>query len=87
MPCTILCTGPFYTDVNDMKYASWDGEVLLFATPAEPTKRMGWCDPGHDIGWFARAVFNKGPEYMKDEHIPVSGPSISYEDLASKFSP
>lgn len=86
VPSTILCPGPFYTDFSDMEYASWDGDVLVFSTPAAPTKRMGWSDPGHDIGWFARAVLDVGPNYMKDEHIPVSGPVVAYEELASKFS-
>jgi len=83
---TVLCPGPFYTDFNDMEYASWDGNVLVFSTPAAPTKRMGWCDPGHDIGWFARAAFDLGPDCMEGEDVPVSGPVFSYEDLASKFS-
>jgi len=83
---TILCPGPFYTDFNDMQYASWGGGVVVFSTPAAPTKRMGWSDPGHDIGWFARAAFDVGPDSMKDEQAPVSGPVFSYEDLASKFS-
>jgi hypothetical protein len=86
IPNTILCPGPFYTDFKDMEYASWDGDVVVFSTPAAPTKRMGWSDPGHDIGWFARAAFDVGPEFMKGEHVPVSGPVFSYEELASKFS-
>jgi hypothetical protein len=69
-----------------MEYASWDGDVVVFSTPASPTKRMGWSDPGHDIGWFARAAFDVGPGFMRGEHVPVSGPVFSYEDLASKFS-
>jgi hypothetical protein len=36
---TILCPGPFYTDFNDMQYASWDSGVVVFSTPAAPTKR------------------------------------------------
>ena len=63
-----------------MQYASWDGKVVVFSTPAAPTKRMGWSDPGHDIGWFARAAFDVGPECMGGDHVPVSGPVFSYED-------
>lgn len=86
MPCTILCPGPFYTDFGDMEYTSWDRDVVVFSTPAAPTKRMGWSDPGHDIGWFTRAAFDVGAEFMKGEHVPVCGPIFTYEDLASKFS-
>ncbi|KAH7319292.1 hypothetical protein BKA65DRAFT_541414 [Rhexocercosporidium sp. MPI-PUGE-AT-0058] len=85
VPSTILCPGPFYTDFNDKNYASWDNGVLVFSTPAEPTKRMGWSDPGHDIGWFARACFDKGAEFMSNGYVPVSGPSLSYEEVASGF--
>ena len=59
---------------------------MVFSTPAAPTKRIGWSDPGHNIGWFARAAFDVGPDSMKDGHVPVSGPVFRYEDLASKFS-
>lgn len=47
---------------------------------------MGFADPGHDIGWFARAVFDIGPEYMKGQDIPVCGQAIAYSDLASNFT-
>jgi len=86
IPNTILCPGPFYTDFNDMGYATRDGDVVVFSTPAAPTKRMGWSDPGHDIGWFARAALDAGPEARKEKLVPVCGQSISYEDLASKFT-
>ena len=69
-----------------MQYASWDGNTVVFSTPAAPEKRMGWSDPGHDIGWFSRAAFDVGPQFMQGENVPVSGPVFSYEDLASKFS-
>jgi hypothetical protein len=46
---------------------------------------MGWADPGHDIGWFARAVFDAGPEFMKGQDL-VCGQSIAYDELASKFT-
>lgn len=86
IPNTILCPGPFYTDFNDMDFVSWDGNVAVFSTPAAPSKRMGWADPGHDIGWFARAAFDVGPKRVGQEHVPVCGQSISYEDLASVFN-
>jgi hypothetical protein len=47
---------------------------------------MGYADPGHDIGWFARAAFDKGPDYMKGQDLPVSGQAIVYSELADKFS-
>ncbi|KAH7381783.1 hypothetical protein BKA64DRAFT_213355 [Cadophora sp. MPI-SDFR-AT-0126] len=89
VPSTILCPGPFYTDFQDMGYASFDSAagVVVFSTPAPPQKRMGWSDPGHDIGWFARAVLDAGYEVLKDlEEVPVCGQNVSYEELASKFS-
>jgi hypothetical protein len=86
IPSTILCPGPFYTDFNDIQYTHWEGDTLIFSTPAAPNKRMGWADPGHDIGWFARAVFDKGPEWMAGLEVPVCGQSISYSDLANKFA-
>lgn len=46
---------------------------------------MGWADPGHDIGWFTRAVLDAGPEFMKGLEMPVCGQSISYADLADKI--
>lgn len=86
MPSTILCPGPFYTDFDDIQYARWEGDTVVLSTPAAPSKRMGWADPGHDIGWFTRAVFDKGPEWMMGLEVPVCGQSISYSDLASKFT-
>ncbi|KAE8443294.1 hypothetical protein EG329_002010 [Mollisiaceae sp. DMI_Dod_QoI] len=86
IPSTILCPGPFYTDFNDMGYALLQDNVVVFSTPAAPEKRMGWADPGHDIGWFARASFDVGPAVVGEEFLPVCGQSISYEELASKFS-
>lgn len=47
---------------------------------------MAFADPGHDIGWFARAAFDKGPTFMEGEAVPVCGQSISYSDLAEKFT-
>jgi hypothetical protein len=47
---------------------------------------MGWADPGRDIGWFARAAFEKGPEWMKGCEVPVCGHSISYLDLANQIT-
>ncbi|CZR69433.1 uncharacterized protein PAC_19333 [Phialocephala subalpina] len=85
IPSTILCPGPFYTDFNDMDFATRDGDVVVFSTPAAPTKRMGWADPGHDIGWFARAALDAG-RTSKEELVPVCGQSISYEDLATMFT-
>jgi hypothetical protein len=58
---------------------------VIFSTPASPDKKMGFADPGHDIGWFTRAAFKKGPEFMKRQYVPVCGQSISYDDLASRF--
>lgn len=72
-----------------MGYASFDSAagLVVFSTPAAPEKSMGWSDPGHDIGWFARAVLDAGHEKLKDlENVPVCGQSLSYEELASKFS-
>jgi len=86
IPATILCPGPFYTDFHDPQYASWDGTTVIFSTPAAPHKSMGFADPTHDIGWFARAAFDKGPEYMAGQDIPVCGRSMSYAELASKFT-
>jgi len=86
MPATILCPGPFYTDFNGTPYAYWEGDTLIFSTPAAPDKRMGWADPGHDIGWFTRAVFDMGPEWMAGLEVPVCGQSIEHSDLASKFA-
>ncbi|KAG4413153.1 hypothetical protein IFR04_013692, partial [Cadophora malorum] len=89
VPSTMLCPGPFYTDFHDMGYASFDSAagVVIFSTPAAPEKRMGWSDPGHDIGWFTRAVLDAGHGKLKDlENVPVCGQSLTYEELASKFS-
>ncbi|KAH6664298.1 hypothetical protein B0J14DRAFT_493950, partial [Halenospora varia] len=86
IPSTILCPGPFYTDFIDMGYASWDGDIVVFSMPAAPEKRMGWADPGHDIGWFTRAAFDVGSEVLKNELVPVCGQNISYEEVASKFT-
>jgi hypothetical protein len=47
---------------------------------------MGWADPGHDIGWFSRVAFDRGPELMKGLQVPVCGQSISYSDLESKIT-
>jgi hypothetical protein len=47
---------------------------------------MGFADPGHDIGWFARAAFDKGPDYMKGQDIPVCGQAIAYSEIAGQFS-
>jgi hypothetical protein len=58
---------------------------VIFSTPASPDKKMGFADPGHDIGWFTRAAFKKGPEFMKQQYVPVCGQSISYDDLALRF--
>jgi len=85
-PSTILCPGPFYTDLNTPQYTYRDKDTVIFSTPAAPEKTMGWSDPGHDIGWFTRAAFNKGPEWMQGQEIPVCGQCISYTDLASKFT-
>lgn len=70
----------------DMGYTSWEGEKLIFSTPAQPDKRMGWADPGHDIGWFSRAAWDVGVQELAEEMVPVCGQSISYEELASRFS-
>lgn len=86
IPTTILCPGPFYTDFDDMRYVHFEGDTVIFSTPAGPTKRMGWADPGHDIGWFARAAFDAGPDLMKGQDIPVCGQSITHDELASKFT-
>jgi len=86
VPATILCPGPFYTDFHHPQYASWEGKTVVFSTTAAPDKHMGFADPGHDIGWFAKAAFDKGPDYMKGHDIPVCGQAISYSDLASKFT-
>ena len=86
VPSTVLCPGPFYTDFNKPQYAYWEGDTIVLSTPAAPSKSMGWADPGHDIGWFARAAFDQGPEWMKGLEVPVCGHSILYSDLASKVT-
>jgi hypothetical protein len=87
IPSTILCPGPFYTDFNKSIFAYWEADnKLVLSTPAEGSKRMSWADPGHDIGWFARAAFDKGPEWMKGQQVPVCGQSISYSELATQLS-
>lgn len=83
---TILCPGPFYTDFQNPQYAYWEGSTVVFSTPAAPGKSMGFADPGHDIGWFAKAAFDEGPDYRKGQVLPVCGRSISYSELAGKFS-
>jgi hypothetical protein len=85
-PSTILCPGPFYTDFQDAQYAYWEGETVIFSTPAAPSNKMGFTDPGHDIGWFARAALDKGPDFMEGQEVPVCGQLISYSDLAAKFT-
>jgi hypothetical protein len=77
VPATILCPGPFYTDFTDLKYAYWEGDAIVLSTPAAPSKRMAWADPGHDTGLFARALLDKWP---------VCGQSISYSEMASKLA-
>jgi hypothetical protein len=47
---------------------------------------MGFADPGHDIGVFARAAFDAGPQFMRGQNVPVCGQLIAYEDLASRFT-
>jgi uncharacterized protein YbjT (DUF2867 family) len=86
IPSTILCPGPFYTDLDDLNCVHLEDDTVVFRTPAPPAKRMGWADHGHDIGWFARASFDAGPSFMKGQDIPVCGESIAYEELASKFT-
>jgi hypothetical protein len=86
IPSTILCPGPFYTDFQTPQYAYWEGERVIFSTPAAPSNKMGFTDPGHDIGWFARAAFDKGPDFMEGEEVPVCGELISYSDLAENFT-
>jgi uncharacterized protein YbjT (DUF2867 family) len=86
IPSTVLCPGPFYTDLEDLHCVHLNGDAVIFSTPAASTKRMGWADPGHDIGWFVRAVLHKGPGFMKGREVPVCGQSITYSELASKFS-
>lgn len=86
IPSTILCPGPFYTDLDDLRCVHSEGDMLIFSTPAAPTKRMGWADPGYDIGWFTRAVLDAGPGFMKGQDLPVCGESIAYDELASKFT-
>jgi len=83
---TILCPGPFYTDFNFPQFAYWEGDKVIFSTPAAPSKTMGWADPGHDIGWFARAAFDTGPDFMKGQEVPICGKLISYSDLAAKLT-
>jgi len=86
MPSTILCPGPFYTDFQHTQYAYWEGGKVIFSTPAAASNKMGFADPSHDIGWFARAAFEKGPSFMAGQELPVCGESISYADLATKFT-
>lgn len=83
---TVLCPGPFYTDFEDPQYTYWEGDTVIFSTPAAPSKKMGWADPGHDIGWVTRAVFEKGAGWMSGSEVPVCGQNISYSDLATKFT-
>ena len=47
---------------------------------------MGFADPGYDIGWFARASLDNGPEFLQGQEVPVCGQSISYSDLALRFT-
>lgn len=82
----MLCPGPFYTDFDDAQYAHWEGDTIILSTPAAPNKSMGWADPGHDIGWFSRAAFDRSPEWMKGLQVPVCGQSISYSDLATRIT-
>jgi len=86
IPSTVLCPGPFYTDFDSIQYAHWEGSTVVLSSPAAPNKKMGWADPGHDIGWFSRAAFEKGPAWMKGLEVPVCGQSISYSDLATKLT-
>jgi len=86
IPSTILCPGPFYTDFSKHIYAYWQGDKLILSTPAAGNKRMGWADPAHDIGWFARATLEEGPEFMQGEEVPVCGQSIEYQELAGQLT-
>lgn len=86
IPSTVLCPGPFYTDLEDLHCVHSNGDTVTFSTPAASTKRMGWADPGRDIGWFVRAVLDVGPGFMKGQEVPVCGQSIAYDELATKFT-
>lgn len=86
IPSTILCPGSFYTDLFEPQYSHWEGDTIVFSTPAGPGKRMGWADPGYDIGVSVKAVLEVGPDWMKGLEVPVCGQNISYADMATKFS-
>ncbi|TVY35738.1 NmrA-like family domain-containing protein, partial [Lachnellula occidentalis] len=80
-PATVLCPGTFYTDFYEPQYASCDGTTVVFSTTAAPDTSMGFADPSHDIGIFARAALDKGPDYMAGEEIPVCGAPLTYAEL------
>ncbi|TVY22073.1 NmrA-like family domain-containing protein, partial [Lachnellula hyalina] len=86
IPSTVLCPGPFYTDLYEPQYASWDGTTVIFSTTAAPETSVGFADPSHDIGLFTRAALDKGAQYMAGEEIPVCGPPLTYAELAARFT-
>lgn len=86
IPSTILGRGASLKALHGPQYSHQEGDTIVLSTPAAPYKKMSWFDPSHDIGWFARSAFDKGPEWKKNEIVPVCGQNIPYAELASQIT-
>ncbi|KAI9711347.1 MAG: hypothetical protein M1812_007196 [Candelaria pacifica] len=89
LPATILYPGLFFCNFNSPQFSYWTREnqkdTLVFCSPAAPHKSIGYVDPGADVGTFAKAAFDKGPE-VTARCYPVNSVNITYESLAKRFT-
>ncbi|GAA5889657.1 hypothetical protein JCM6882_007095 [Rhodosporidiobolus microsporus] len=83
---TALLPGGFFSNFGLPLYTkrSDDGTVV-FHPPFNSSTIFEMLDESYDVGVFAAAIFNKGPQAMSGKSYPVGGKTTSIADLATEY--
>ncbi|KAI9813303.1 MAG: hypothetical protein M1827_004245 [Pycnora praestabilis] len=81
LPATILYPGLSFANFDSLEFGDWckDTDGKAFSVP----KSLGYVGPGHEIGFTARAVFDKCPLWTSKGYTLKSG-YISYNSLPKR---